>query len=317
MKIYKTWRNYILHESPLKPYINKISFLLTFFIQSLGVFFDKINFTQMPKIEGGLKGSKGSKGSNVLWCSVCNDNYIPGLCVLLYSLKKHNPTFDYPFKIYYDDDISETNQAKVRAYYKNVIFEKSEVFKNYAKWYNCLLPFKETGYDKVICIDSDILCLGDISELNETDYTQFTACQDSNLKFMFQTHLNIRHFFDINSGIFIIPKTMLNNGVFQDLVNLAKKYAHEKLGDQDILNRYLKWSRTTRLPGKYNVKKNIYYNQNYKPSDDVRFLHFCGTDKPFLTRERTYIKTKNNLYLDGIYALYQSYMDEMGLEVCR
>ncbi len=108
---------------------------------------------------------------------------------------------------------------------------------------------------------------------------------------------------------------MLNNIVFQDLVNLSKKYAHEKLGDQDILNRYFKWSRTTRLPGKYNVKKNIYYNQNYKASDDVRFLHFCGTDKPFLTRERTYIKTKNNLYLDGIYALYQSYMDEMGLKV--
>ena len=84
--------------------------------------------------------------------------------------------------------------------------------------------------------------------------------------------------------------------VFQDLVNLVAKYPNEKLGDQDILNRYLKFSRMTRLPGKYNVKKNIYYNQKYKDTDDVRFLHFCGTDKPFLTRarERTYIKTKNN-----------------------
>jgi len=310
MKTYKTWRNYILHESPVKTYLNKCLHLLTFTIQSIGILCDKINITQMPKIINNTDENK------ILWCSICNDKYITGLCVLLYSIKKHNPTFNFPFKVYYNDDISEENKAKVRAYYPQIIFENSTTFKNYAKWYNCLLPFKEHAYDKVICIDSDILCLGDISELNETKYDHFSACQDSNVKFLFQTHLNIRHFFDINSGVFIIPKKMLSSPrVFQDLVNLVAKYPNEKLGDQDILNRYLKFSRMTRLPGKYNVKKNIYYNQKYKDTDDVRFLHFCGTDKPFLTRsrKRTYIKTKNNNNLERIYELYYSYMDEMGV----
>ena len=305
MKTFKTLRNYILYESPVKTYLNKCFTITTFIIQSIGILCDKINVTKMPKMIP-------MESFKILWCTVCNDNYITGLCVLLYSIKKHNPTFNYPFKVYYNDDISEENQVKVRGYYPQIIFENSSIFKNNAKWYNCLLPFKEHEYDKVICIDSDILCLGDVSELNEIDYGNFAACQDANLKFLFQTHLNIRHFFDINSGIFIIPKKMLSSpSVFQDLVNLVDKYPNEKLGDQDILNRYLKFSPTIRLPGKYNVKKNVYYNQKYNVTDDVRFLHFCGTDKPFLTRERTYIKTKNNIYLDHIYELYYSYMNDM------
>ena len=84
----------------------------------------------------------------ILWCSVCNDRYIPGLKVLLYSIKQHNPDFDYPFKIYFNHDISEDNQKLIKDLYPHIIFESNSTFSHLKTWFMCLLPFKETEYDK-------------------------------------------------------------------------------------------------------------------------------------------------------------------------
>ena len=251
----------------------------------------------------------------ILWCSVCNDRYIPGLKVLLYSIKRHNPDFDYPFKIYFNNDISEDNQKLIKDLYPHIIFESNSTFSHLKTWFMCLLPFKETEYDKVIFIDADILCLGDVSHLINYDCQHFSACLDVNMKIFWNTQFNMPSFREFNTGLFVIPKRLLTDGmkpttIFNDLLILANKYPDAKLGDQTILNRYFAHKTITKLPGKYNAKKEIFSRQKYRhEKHDVRFLHFTGAGKPFLieNQERQYVKTKNNIYYDILYNLYSEY----------
>ena len=255
----------------------------------------------------------------ILWCSVCNDRYIPGLKVLLYSIKRHNPDFNYPFKIYFNHDISEDNQKLIKDLYPHIIFESNSTFSHLKTWFMCLLPFKETEYDKVIFIDADILCLGDVSHLINYDCRYFSACLDINMKIFWNTQFNIPSFHEFNTGLFVIPKRLLTDGIkpttiFNDLLILANKYPDAKLGDQTILNRYFAHKTITKLPGKYNAKKEIFSRQKYRHEQhDVRFLHFTGADKPFLNdnQECLYIKNKNSKYYDIVYNLYYDYSISM------
>jgi len=317
-KATRKFRNWSFYESDMKYILLLLTQIYIFFVQYFFLFIEIIMSLFMKtniKESRFFNKQEIVTKQKILWCSVCNDRYIPGLKVLLYSIKQHNPDFDYPFKIYFNHDISEDNQKLIKDLYPHIIFESNSTFSHLKTWFMCLLPFKETEYDKVIFIDADILCLGDVSHLINYDCQHFSACLDINMKIFWNTQFNIPSFHEFNTGLFVIPKRLLTDGmkpttIFNDLLILANKYPDAKLGDQTILNRYFAHKTITKLPGKYNAKKEIFSRQKYRHEQhDVRFLHFTGADKPFLidNQERQYVKTKNNIYYDILYELYNNY----------
>ena len=117
---------------------------------------------------------------NTLFCTIASDNYTEGLLVFLYSMIRNFKGFnDYPFKIFYNDQISplsKENQKRIQKLTPQVIFKHIELEgdsadsvynkrQRYEATYLFFQPFKEAEYDKVFCFDSDMLCVQDFSEI--------------------------------------------------------------------------------------------------------------------------------------------------------
>ncbi len=228
---------------------------------------------------------------DILITTVCNDKYIDGLLTLILSIIKNNDNFNYKLKIYYQDDFSEENQQKVLKLYKNVIFEnvQEEFYKDVYKWFMCLCAFKEYEYKRVVFIDSDMICLGDIDEIIHSKINKIAICPDLNFNILNNLNFNFPKIFDFNTGFMIIDKYYLQPKFYKQLLSYSKTQPDAHLGDQTILNRLLWGKIITYLPTKYNCKRNIFYNLNYKYYNNPKIIHFCGGNKPFLeTKEKMY-----------------------------
>ena len=94
----------------------------------------------------------------------CSDNkFLPGLKKLDDSICKHNNLKGID-KVLISDEIQEFRDYKIFTPRKEIydIPIKNERFR---KAYHKLTIFSMTEYEKIIYIDADILCLGDISTL--------------------------------------------------------------------------------------------------------------------------------------------------------
>lgn len=308
-KKFKLYRNYLFYESKLNVIFFYLSLIFRYFINFIFCILEhsleKTNFTSKF-----LKLNIVNK--NILWCTVCNDKYYKGLLVLLYSIQKHNTKFNFNFKVYYNNDLSPKNMENLKKVYSNIIFENNSIFNDKSKLYMCLLPFKEYNYDKVIFIDSDILCLGDIMELSYYNYKYLTVCVDTDNRLLFNNYITIPKILNINTGVFILPKNLRNKKIFDELINYSNKYPNEKLGDQDIINKYFYKKYVTYLPSKFNCKTNNFRYIKYNSDYDIRLLHYTGIDKPFLKTNYNfeYIKNKNS-NIKYVYKIYYKYIDEI------
>lgn len=115
-----------------------------------------------------------------LLCTVANDDYAEGLCVMLYSMHKHVKGFaKFPIHIYYNPQVSplsKENMIRVETIHQNVEFKNTpiddsviqNVFlkrKEYQSTYLFFQPFTESDYDQVVSFDADMLCVGDLQPL--------------------------------------------------------------------------------------------------------------------------------------------------------
>ena len=124
-----------------------------------------------------------------------DDNYVDKAMNMLYSLKKNNNDIFFNIYIYYinlsDESITKTNEFCKKYNIGNIIFKKYD-----ANMSNCPLflghttvetyirlfvPFiLDEDVDRMLYLDCDIICNGDISKLYETnlDKYYFAACQN-------------------------------------------------------------------------------------------------------------------------------------------
>ncbi|VVU94477.1 Glycosyl transferase family 8 [seawater metagenome] len=228
---------------------------------------------------------------DILLTTVCNDKYIDGLLILLLSIIKNNKNFDYKLKIYYQEDFSASNKMKVKKIYQNVEFEdvQEEFYKDVYKWFMCLCAFKEYEYKRVVFIDSDMICLGDINDIINANVNGIGFCPDINFNILNNFWITIPKLFDFNTGLMVIDKEYRTPEFYNKLLEYSKKQPDAHLGDQTILNRLLLGKWITYLPSRYNCKRNVFYNLNYNFYNNPKIIHFCGGNKPFLeTKEKMY-----------------------------
>ena len=164
---------------------------------------------------------------HILYTTVCNDRYSNALALLLWSIKRHNPGFAHPLKVYHKGDLTAENQARLRDLYPAIFYENvaAENYQGKIPHYLALECFREVEPDNVVFIDSDILCLGDISALSTLDHP-LSAAWDYDLRL--STFLRLPAPFSrvarLNTGVFALNRTYRTREIYNALYALVEQF---------------------------------------------------------------------------------------------
>lgn len=260
----------------------------------------------------------------ILITTVCNDDFTNALALLMWSIKHHNPGFDFPLKVYNRGDLSEANKLKLQQVYAKTTFEDI-TSANYDKkipHYLALEAFREYEPDLVIFIDSDIICLGDISYLTAID-EPIAACLDYDFKWPYGLRFlpPFSPLARLNTGVFSLNKTHRNSETYSALYEYLKIFPDTfKKGvawsDQGIMNRHFRWNTKFIFPYIYNGRKNLFPNRAFRRGaktalGDVRLLHYGGAFKPFLGGLKMAPPDSKHHKYSMVHGIYYEYWEKM------
>jgi len=226
--------------------------------------------------------------STVAFASYVDNNYLAGFEVLVKSLMLNNPWVDQDFLILYDDLTSESI-ARIAALYPKFVFRKVDGsrYSAYAKGdqtnylvekaYYILDAFRVRDYDRLVTLDVDMVVLGDIRHLVDTD-AAFGAVPQ---------HFDSRGNWRINSGVMTFDRRVMNDDFVarMDAIGNAGAYDLER-HDQGILSAVLDGD-YHRLSSEYNLVKRAVKHGTHPP-EGTRILHFTGSTKPWTGGEVGY-----------------------------
>jgi lipopolysaccharide biosynthesis glycosyltransferase len=265
---------------------------------------------------------------SILFTTVCNDRYTNALALLMWSIKHHNPGFAHPLKVYHKGDFTEPCQQRILGIYPNTVFEdvsKTE-YQSKIPHYLALESFREMEPDKVVFIDSDIICLGDISALAEIDQPLAAALDyDFRNSFAFNVRFPFSRLARINTGVFALNRTYRNPETYKALYGLLDQFPAKRekgmlWSDQGIMNLYFRHATKHVFPYIYNARKNLFANKRFAAGReaalaDVRLLHFGGTCKPFLGGLKNAAPDSKHHKYSQLHQVYYDYWDRMVKEL--
>jgi len=259
-----------------------------------------------------------------LYTTVCNDAYTNALTLLLWTIKRFNPSFAHPFKVYHKGDLSTENQARLRRVYAPFFFENVSDgdYQSKIAHYLALEAFREAEPEQVVFIDCDIICLGDISYLDRLDHPLSLALDfDFKNPFGFNVYGPLSPLARVNTGVFALNRTYRDGATYKALHALLKEFPDEyKKGvawsDQGIVNQLFRWRTKFILPYYYNARKNLFKNRKFARGPEaalrgVRLLHFGGAYKPFLGGLKGVPPESKHHKYSQLHQVYYSYWDRM------
>lgn len=173
----------------------------------------------------------------------------------------------------FSSGLSEANRSKVKRLFPNAEFKDMGLVERKT---NGIIPnphywqiesFNLSEYDKLVYIDSDMLCLGDMTELLALNHDMGVWGNDG---------------YDYNYGVFTVGKKFLNKETYEDILKLDPKEQNHH-GCQDMLIDYFKDHMTT-LPKRFNYM-NTWLTMNSMP-DDIVLLHYIYKPDTQFGRER-------------------------------
>ena len=259
----------------------------------------------------------------------CDNNYFEYGLTAIKSFLFHNKWFNGDI-VFFDDEeyfrISEDNINILKTIYKNVIIKKidfskykfiiekfSNINNNDGSW-QCFLKsypkieiFNLKEYDKILCIDGDILFVDNIKDLFKSssslgitsamlfNHYYLEGYDLSNLKFKRNDDL-----IELDSGGFNAGVIYIGNNKFlnKDITNKIINYIN------DLLNSY---DSTTKLYGSKNIKffeqciLNYFFTENYNNEvtyiDPIYNTELCDID--YLRYE--FISNRSNDFLKYLY----------------
>jgi len=244
--------------------------------------------------------------------TVSDMQFCIGTKVLLFSIFKHNKWFKGDI-IVYEDNITDKEKEEFdifpNVYFENIGTRLSENIKSlcathqyftkkYRRFFS-IQTFNLPQYDKVLFLDSDILCQGSLKCLFETENYFLSAALDN--QFYAGKKREIYSFRPVNSnsienqltldsfntGVFLINNKLLPVATYDSILNFFQpknfRFLKTHHTDQYILNRFF-YNRVNFLPPTYNLllKSAAEINLQYglKVEDSI-LLHFLGVNKPW------------------------------------
>lgn len=256
-----------------------------------------------------------TQNNKYLLVTCCDDRYMPGCLVMLYTLKKHMNKFLDKYcdiHVMYDpllSTISKENQELAKKILPKIKFEKIDqsiyrkvpvLRKNHRPALLTIESFRhrpKKNYEKVIFFDTDMICLRGIEEA-------ILKCKKDICGVPCGSHKAKKK--SINTGFFILNKKIIkDNKSYYELLGMVKRLTgEEKYLDQPIINKWIikrKDISLKLLPYEYNQRSgdlSYYRGENIKVFMTYPIiLHFTGkgVTKPWLFKEQI-DKDRNKKY---------------------
>ncbi|WP_105167588.1 glycosyltransferase family 8 protein [Pseudoalteromonas sp. T1lg23B] len=281
--------------------------------------------------------------------TVTCDNFVLGTEVLIYSFLKYNAWFAGDIVIFIDH-LSSENKARLSAHYPVKFINRSEQIEQATNRLRKHLPqlradlhlrllsleiLRLRDYEKLVFLDSDGMCCGDIKEVFEHP-SDFLAAPDG---FAYEHRANklLAHTQSpllaipksygqseltdsFNSGFMAVSKVYLTGEHYQGIVRLIddfslwRNFGLKGFTDQMLFNIYFK-NKVQLTDGRYNFMPFIeqYIHQLDKVTLlDAKFLHFAGVIKPWFNYDDTEILELAPHYLKYLH-LWRDIWDECTL----
>lgn len=233
------------------------------------------------------------------FCTVLNDDYLVGFLVLCHSLRRVHPDIDLPFVIIHHPELaplSESSRDMVSKAYPRVEFHAADAGRYENVWANrdgCLFTpprlrsafflieaFSLSRFERVITLDSDMICVGDLTPLFN--------CEAPLAAVPAKSHPGEERLDYFNSGTLVIGREHLDGKTYRALLahRISAGYQTRKgKADQAILNDFFDANSITELDEAFNSTKRKYPDQEMPTLETLRsagvsILHYVG-EKPW------------------------------------
>ena len=257
---------------------------------------------------------------NYCLITITCDQFAIGTEVLLYSVLKYNPWFSGDINIVIGD-LSVQNRARLQAIYPvkfihagKALIEKVAVLREHFSYlrdihlrFYSLEAFNQRQYDKVVYLDSDMHCAGDIKALFLSQ-APLQACLDgysyedkiapivarAGLTLPVSSERYGQSFKNsFNAGVITLTPSKLSDQHYQGLLNMLDYdvwvgYGESIFTDQMVINRYFS-DQFELLGSQYNYM--LFLGEYLTFVDDIeprqaRLIHFAGKIKPWNNYEQ-------------------------------
>ena len=266
-----------------------------------------------------------------------DDTYTPFLAVALKSLIDNaSKDYNYCIKILHTN-VGEEHKNQIKkfeceniniefvdlSYYIEKVQDKLYTRDYYTNttYFRLFLPELYPQYDKVLYLDSDIIVLGDISELYNTDMgtNLVAAAPDDIIQYnkVFQDYAELvvgvakyQHYF--NAGVLLMNLDELRKFNFQEkFMYLLEKVKFAVAQDQDYLNRLCK-GRVTLVSHDWDVMP---YVNNETKEKNIKLIHYNFAYKPWRFEDVMYNEyfwkyAKQTEFYEEIVKIKDSYTEE-------
>lgn len=296
--------------------------------------FDDIleKYTKLKEKFQNIEKENSMTNNNISIFFSCDDNYIPFLVVSLSSIIENaSKNYNYDIYVLHSNNISKENQEKIFKEYSkdnfNVNFvditSKIESFSTklhtrdyYSKstYYRLFIPNLYPNLDKALYLDSDIVVLGDISKLFNTDLgnNYVGAIPDHAVSKVPEFISYVKNRIGVksekeyfNAGILLMNLKKLREINFEDLfITLLSKITFNVAQDQDYLNSICKGNVTfidpswnvMPIPNDLKEINLIHYNLSYKPwhADNILYEDIFWNQAKKTSYYDTIVNIKNN-----------------------
>ncbi|MBR0351042.1 MAG: 1-acyl-sn-glycerol-3-phosphate acyltransferase [Clostridia bacterium] len=266
-----------------------------------------------------------------------DDGYIPFLAVTLQSmLKNASKLYNYEIRVLYTN-ISEENKQKILKYENkrvsiefvdlNIYLEElqdkfyTRDYYTNTTYYRLFIPNLYPQYDKVLYLDCDIVILGDISKLYNTDIEDnligAIPCEamqiSSELTEYAEKVIGMKNVKDyINAGILVMNLNEMRKIDFQSkFIYLLETIKYKVAQDQDYINRMCK-GRIKYIDSSWEVEPHP--TDTPRKEKDLNIIHYLLIYKPWhfdnvLYQEYFWEYAKKTEYYEDILQILKTYRD--------
>jgi len=294
----QTYWNHLLHKSQSVLNNPRHIAIKTLYAKSININARKLNGRSIKHINNIVVNSTlDLKNIKIGLCTVCNDSFIDGACVMISSFVKNNKWYNGDIIVLYNSkhsDLSIGNMDRLSKLYDKIIFKNIDerdyegVFNRFIKMYKGtkrerFLPSFFTydafelskKYNKLLFLDADMVILSDVSEIfHLTDNIIVTP--DAGV-------YNIISEYKTFNGGFILcngdqsdhKRNLLGYSLISEDISIA---------EQGIMNDYFNGN-VTMINTNYNCLKRCFPDSNFSNfKHDVKIIHYVGA-KPWHTNK--------------------------------